>query len=166
MFRDSSRFGYEIISQFDHIDRFFHETPRPERPVWCSIYAPSYARIRNELIVPLYGKSKISVAMNGAGVKTFRDREIMNSVMARPYDKLAWSHEWTHGHNCLRFDSRMVGVDGSMIIRTNAETSVLDAALRDADLYQIYQNALVTLDAYRPKNYFPEYFIPTIQKLL
>ncbi len=150
MFADSSRLGYEIISQFDHIDRFFHENPNPGRRVWCSVYAPSYARIRNEGIVELYLRSKISVAENGAGCKTFRDREIMNSVMARPFDKLAWTYDWMHGHNCIRYPAGL-GVE------------VIYGALESADLYQIYQNALLTLDQYRPRNFYKNHFIPTVK---
>jgi len=165
IFRQSSYLGYEVLSEWRHLDAYFKENPAAQK-VWATIYVPHFAREDMKVVDHWGGRAKICVSMSGCGVKCFRHSEVChNSIMALPKDNLAWSVPWEHGVNAIRLDT-LPG--GASIIHTqeNVEVENLRVALDRPDLYEIYCAGVETADKLRPHRYLPEYFVPNVEKLL
>lgn len=148
IFMQSMRLGYEVCSQWDHLER---ET-RDKRGIWASIHTPHYARLNNEEMIRWFGRSKIVVAAPGDGVKNFRQGEINNSAIAMIPDKLAYS----------------IPIKGVRLNR-DAFAESLWQFLHGEDsrfLYEVYLMNNAASDKLRPERYIPEYLIPKIQEKL
>lgn len=162
IFRQSSYRGYTVVSDWSHIDRQLEE---PGNGVWCAIHAPHFARIDVRDTVRHFNRSKIVVALNGAGVKTFRHGEIPNSIVALPEDRLAWSIPLVHNVNCIRLNT---GIGGESIQhdRDAVEIGQLCDALASDRLYDIYREGVRAADALRPVSYIPDYVVSLIRSRL
>ena len=151
IFKGINTHGLGVIAQFDHYDTYFaHERAR----AWMSVYAPHWSR-RNILDnMRFQENAKLTVSLPGAGQKCFRSTEApVSSIMAMQQDDLAWSYDWTHGVNCIRFN------------KGNAFPE-LEAATHRDDLYDIYMGSLETVDKYRSQRYANEYVYPLIKNAL
>lgn len=120
---------------------------------WVTLHAPHYLRVKMSQIMEWVKRSKICLSMPGAGIKCFRHAELSSSIMALPYDELAWSHDWNHGENCVR-------------LKEGEEIETLLLWLKSERLYEIYLKAQETFDRYRPERYAREYIIPNIERVL
>lgn len=148
IFRESGRYGYSVVSQWDHIERQCAENN--PGGVWCAIHTPHFARIDCREAIEWFGKCKIVVAMNGCGVKTFRHGEIPNSIVASPMDELAWKASprvW-------------LSVDHIRELK-----KVLDGDW-DASPYGLYMDSIEYADSLRPERYIAEYIKPEIRSRL
>ncbi len=165
IFRQSTYRGYEVLSEWRHLDLYFKENPAAQR-VWATIYVPHYSREDMKVVDHWGGRSKICVSMSGCGVKCFRHSEVChNSIMALPADHLAWSVPWEHGVNAIRLGT-LPGGASITHGQENVEITQLDVHLCDTDLYPIYCAGVETADKLRPHRYLPEYFVPNVRKLL
>ena len=149
LFKNASKNNVGIVDNLYHLNNELKDNKK----VWVSIYTPYYARISMSDILNFNGFSKLSLSLPGAGVKCFRHCESpVNSVMVMKEDDLAWSYEWIHGVNCIKFTD-------------NPIETIEKALLRD-DLYDIYLEGLRTVDKYRVNNYITNYIKPNIEKVL
>lgn len=122
------------------------------RKAWLSLYLPWYKRVPAATLMALQRQAKITVSMPGAGVKCFRTtgEASVNSVMALPYDDLAWSFPWEHNGNCIRLSDLVF----SDLISTS----------RRNDLYPIYLNGVKATRRYIRDAYIRDYVLPKIEE--
>lgn len=125
-----------------------------EKCNWFSIYSPWQARRPIEDVYRIQRRAKISVSLFGAGEKSFRDSEsCVGSILARPYDSLAWSYPWNHGENCIR-------------LRQDHLFEDLLAATRLDGLYGVYVECQRNAENYRSENYVKNYIQPQLEAVL
>ncbi len=149
IFKQMCHKRYGVISDWSHTD---HHLNNHNGRTWATIFVPHFVRMPIDRVVDINVKSKMMVSMWGNGVKCFRSSECVGTIMALPYDNLAWSYEWIHGENCIRLED------------AKEFDSLYDATQRD-DLYKIYVNCQATLEKYRGGNYVANYIMPHIEKL-
>lgn len=147
IFRAMTTHGIGVISELDHFQGYFQN---PSARTWASIYSPWYARKPIHDILWFQERSKMSVSLPGCGKKCFRMAEApVHTIMALPWDDLAWSYEWADGENCIRLDSTHLFDD-------------LDEATKRADLFKIYVRSQETIALYRTEAYAANYLTPLI----
>lgn len=123
---------------------------------WFTIYAPHWRRIHINNIMELQQQAKLSIALPGAGIKTFRDAECpIGCIPVFTKDLLARAYPWEHGENCLRLPTD----DYSLIPH-------LDAFTKRTDLYEIYLASQETIRKYQSKVYIENYITPIIESAL
>ncbi len=147
IFAQSVRLGYEVCSQWDHLDQAIAR--KGNGSLWAAIHTPHYARLGNVEMIRWFSKAKIVVAAPGEGRKSFRCGEINNSIVAMRPDKLAYSVE-------------VKGVR----LQPGREAESLHEVLRDDRLYETYLLNHAAADALRPARWILERFIAEIQKRL
>lgn len=146
--------GYEVVTQFDHIRPALQNLKGAK--LIASIHTPWYARTLMELIFSYQELAKVSVAMPGDGVKTFRDAEAsINAVMAKPADNLARAYPWDDS-NSLVLPFAGVGDPASKIW----EESHLLA------LYDIYVAGIQNACRYTPDHYVKNHILPKLEAIL
>lgn len=157
--------GIGVVDNIDYIERSLGEYKR----LWVTVNTPHFARRPMEQIYAINGMSKLSVSLEGAGVKCFRHAEAsLNSLMVMREDELAWSYEWKHGFNCLKiyffmdsFDEiKGTEYDSHMIAKKVFEYAQYDSE----DFYEIYVNGIQTAKKYQLDNYINNYLQPIINQ--
>jgi len=149
-FAKSGSHGYEIVSEWNHLDHHLHHL---RKPIFASIYSPCWNRVDVSKSMEWYAKSQIAVAAPGAGRKTFRQREIYSCIQAHYEDDVAYSFPWTE--------------ENSIRLREGSEIkSLRDATMQPDRLYDTYVKAIEHIDRYRPERYWNEYMKPAIEKAL
>lgn len=143
IFQNAHCSGIHVIDGWEQDGRF-------EPHTWATIHSPWYARQPIEAIDRWNVRAKLSVSLPGAGVKCFRSAESpRGSIMALHRDKLAWSHPWVHGENCIRIGESVEFND------------LLESTRRD-DLYDIYIRSQETAAKYLTAPYCRDYLVPAI----
>lgn len=141
----------DVIGHWDHIDAKANEPHRK----WLSIHTPHTHRIHVNEIARRQAQSKMCVSIPGAGIKCFRSTEhLVHTVPVKLADNLAWSFPWEHGNNCLILHS------GEKHMAAALDTYC------SYNLYDIYVNAQILADKYRPHRYMSEYIMPHIIRAL
>jgi len=150
IFHGMATHGLEVLSDWEQVNHLV-----PGKRNWVSIYSPWFVRKNIGQILSVQDKSKISVSLPGAGTKCFRSAESpLNSIMALPFDDLAWSYPWVDGLNCLRLTQGGEFTDLELFAASGAAT------------HAIYVESQENLDRYRSRRYVNEYILPTIEKSL
>ncbi len=157
IFKSAGRFGYDVISEFSHIDKALEDNKTSFK--WLSVHVPHYARIDVHDVQKINRKAKVGIILNGAGVKTFRTGETCaDFIMAMPKDKLAWAYPWDHSN--------------SIVLPQLTEMSAHEAAekvrneLMRVDLYQLYGEAMANAQRYEYATYLRRHVSNQIQKFL
>lgn len=141
---NASRKGYTVCDNIIYFNAFMQNESNPHK--WVTLNIPHYCRTEMANIFAINRLSKISVAMPGAGRKTFRHSESpLNSVMLMMEDNFAYSYPWVKNKNCLTFE--MFG----------DEISEIEAALANPYLYDIYLAGVENCNNYRIQNYTADY---------
>lgn len=148
IFRESGRYGYEVCSQWDHIDRAIAD--KGDRQLWCAIHTPHYARVDVSETIRRFSQAKITVAMPGCGRKNFRNGEINNSLQVILGDKLAWG----------------VCPAGAHMLEGSEVEEINGLLANGGGNYAAYRRSHAASDALRPERYLREYVVPAIQKSL
>lgn len=141
--------GYEVINAFEHIDAKIHQPGKK----WAAIHAPHTHRTHINQIVLRQAQSKISVGLRGAGIKCFRNSELVHTMPAIHSPNIEWAFDWQDGYNCVH-----LGV--------GTEYKDLLMATRRDNLHELYMNAQANFDNYRIPNYIDRHIIPSIQAIL
>lgn len=149
---NSSRNGASVCDNIFSFNDFIRWEGNPKK--WASFYMPHYCRVDIKQILAINGMAKLSVSLFGAGKKCFRTtgESPVNSVMVMQDSDLAYSYEWIHEYNCLKFPT------------TKIDMPLLDEFVKRDDLYEIYLLGMNTVDKYRINNYVNNYIQPIIQK--
>jgi len=151
IWKNASRGGYSVCDNIYYFSEFMKQENGSK---WASLWIPHYARIDISNILAINGQSKLCVSLPGAGIKCFRStgEAPVNSVMVCKTDELAWSYEWNHLENCIKFHE------------FGDEIETIEAALKVAPLYDIYCEGIKTAEKYRIDNYINNYLLPLINK--
>lgn len=131
-------------------DFMHHERNNPNK--WVALHIPHYGRTDISHLLAINGMSKLSVCLYGAGTKCFRTtgESPCNSVMIMQENDIAFSYQWVHGVNCLKFPT------------DEPDIEVINQALQRDDLYDIYVRGVETAEKYRVDNYINSYILPII----
>ncbi len=138
MWTEATEKGFSICDNLSYLDKFMLEE---EGRKIISVWMPHYGRIDIKQLLSINNMSKLSIAMPGAGWKTFRHCEAsFNSVMIKWVDDLAWSFPWVSRENCI---AAMGGFEIEAIERT----------LESANIYEIYKAGVANCKKYQIDNY-------------
>lgn len=141
--------GYDLLSEWNHVDKAIADNPHSRK--WLAVYAPHFSRIDVREVQSFLQKSKVTIVMNGAGVKTFRHGEAcQDAILAVPKDELAWSYPWVWGQNCLKADVK----------------TILDALMTPDSLYELYMNGMANASNYRYDAYLRRWVVGNIERCL
>lgn len=149
IWKAASEKGFSILDNLNFFEKFVMEE---EGKKWVTLNIPHYGRIDVRELIGRQALSKTSIAMPGAGVKTFRHCESpINSVMVKWKDDLAWAYEWDET-NCI-------------LTSEGNEIEDIQAALNNPDLYEIYRAGVANCQKYQVNSYVNNYIMPIINKL-
>lgn len=150
MWIEASEKGFSICDNLAFFDKFLMNE---EGKKIVSVHLPYYHRFDIKELLAVNNMSKTSVALPGAGVKTFRHVESSyNSVMIKWADELSWSYPWVGGDNC---------------ITTYEGHEIKDIAYSaERNLYEIYKAGIANCKNYQIDLYIKNYIEPNIQKIL
>jgi hypothetical protein len=144
-----AKHGIEVIDNWEDLNRL--DQFKGKR-VWVSIYAPYWRRKPMAEILPIMEKSKITVSLPGNGSKSFRDTEVVGSLIARHDDGIAFSFPWTE--------------ENSIQLIPNMEFYGLEKATHFSDLYERYVKCDANMRKYQSQRYVNEYLVPEVQKVI
>lgn len=134
----ASQKGFSVCDNINFFDDFIM---KEDGDKWVSMWLPYYGRFDIKEILGRQEFSKTSIALPGAGIKTFRHCESsLNSVMVKWKDDLAWSYPWVHEQNCI-------------LTEEGKEIEDIQAALQNPNLYDIYKAGVDNCHNYRVDNY-------------
>jgi len=152
-FWSAQEYGYEVVTQFDQLRPALKHMPGAN--LVASVHTPWYARTPIENVIEFQGLAKVSVAMPGDGVKTFRDAEAsMNALMAKPADNLARAYPWTRANSLV-----MSPVESATVPDLMCE-------LQRSDLYDIYVAGIQNACRYTPGHYIKNHIMPKLEAIL
>jgi len=150
IWRQASARGYSVCDNLFHFENFFMEE-RGEK--WVSLWQPHYGRVEIQRILGINEMSLTSLALPGAGVKTFRHVESsFSSAMVKYKDELAWAYPWVGGENCIE------------CLEGNEIDTVYTAIADKEKLYEIYKNGVANCAKYETINYINNYILPLINQ--
>jgi hypothetical protein len=155
IFQNAGRFGYDVISEFSHIEKEIENQGRK----WLSVHSPHYARLDVREVQKVNRKSIISLVLPGAGQKTFRLSECCaDGIMAMPRHNLACAYPWT-GNNSIQLPPL------NSIEDANESVKIMADALMGRDyLYEIYCRAMENALNYRAESYMRRHVHAQIEK--
>jgi hypothetical protein len=134
MWSEGSDKGFSICDNLAFFEKFMlNEDGRKI----VSVHLPHYYRVEIKELLAINNLSKLSIALPGAGIKTFRHTESsFNSVMIKWEDSLAWTHAWEHGINCIE------------TVEEREIESIL-IAMQISNLYEIYKEGIANCKKYQ-----------------
>lgn len=137
IWKAASEKGFSVCDNLSFFDRFVMEEQGRK---WVTLNMPHYGRIDLKEILGRQLLSKTSIALPGAGVKTFRHCESsVNSVMVKWKDDLAWSFDWNET-NCI-------------LTEEGKEIEDIFQAIENPNLYEIYLKGVENSQRYLLPNY-------------
>lgn len=144
VFQNAGRFGYDVVSEFSHVEKELTGKGRK----WLSVHSPHYARIDAREVQKINRKALITVVLEGAGKKTFRLGECCaDGVMAIPINGLAMAYPWTCENSIQLWPLE------SPEYAVNAVKSISDALMDRDRLYEVYCAAMENSLNYQPVDY-------------
>lgn len=137
VWKAASEKGFSVCDNLSFFDKFVMEE---EGRKWVTLNMPHYGRIDLKEILGRQQLSKTSIALPGAGVKTFRHCESsVNSVMVKWKDEMAWSFDWNET-NCI-------------LAEEGEEIEYIFEALKRPNLYEVYLKGVENSQKYLLPNY-------------
>lgn len=158
IFTQAGRLGYDVISEFSHIEPTIKDSPASLK--WATVHAPHFARIAVEEVQKFNLMARVVVSLPGCGWKTFRTGEVAcDAIMAMPSNRLAWSYPWT--------------AENSIVLPPIHDTKSAEEAckvIRDAlmrpDLYELYGAARENSLNYAHTSYLRRHVKANIERCL
>lgn len=145
----ASQKGFSVCDNLNYFDEF---VMKEDGEKWVSLWIPHYGRVDVREILGRQEFSKTSIALPGAGNKTFRHCEAsLNSVMVKWKDNLACSFPWDET-NCI-------------LTEEGKEIEDIEKALQDENLYEKYIAGVANCQKYSINNYV-QYIEKQISKIL
>lgn len=152
-------YGYSVCDNIYQLNDFMHHERNAKKLV--SFHMPFYSRVPISEIMKINRMSKLSISLPGCGVKCFRStgESIVNSVCVLPADNLAYSMPFIHGVNCIKFSTNndVTGLKNEWDVM-----GVVEKALANQNLYDIYLESKKLADWYQIDNYINNYLQPLI----
>lgn len=133
-------------------------------PRWMS---SDYYRLRLpfDIMMELQGRSKITVALEGSGVKCMRHCEAgINSVMAMHDFSMMETYPWLNKINCIKLPYRDDGGEYNRgVLDTENAIDCLERWLHnEGGLYNIYVACVENAARYSMPNYISKHIAPTV----
>lgn len=142
--------GYTIVSHRDLLAGM--QSDHPGAFLVLSQFIPHYARMGMDEILHLQRSSKISVSLNGCGVKCFRNAESpINSVMAIQENSLEWTSEWNETNSII-----LPNKENGMIDERESIKKMISILKQPEELYQKYLAGVENNRIYQAANYANE----------
>lgn len=146
----AEQFNYRIIS--NHLHLVNEKKENPNGLMVFSSYTPHHSRMDMNSILEIQKISKISVSLNGCGVKCFRHSESpVNSLMALQENELEWTYEWNETNSISLPNEK-----DSPIIDCRRSIEKLIFLLRESNLYDRYVKGVENNKLYKQKTYINE----------
>lgn len=156
IFQMAGTFGFDVISDFSHLDKALKENGRK----WLSVHVPHYARIDVREVQQINRKALVTLVMPGAGVKTFRTSECAgDGIMAMPRHRMACPYPWDETNSIVLPEIAFVE-DAQQAVEALAN------ALMRTDLYELYCNAMGNALNFRPAEYGRRWIAANVEKYL
>lgn len=144
----AEKFGYSVVSDYNHLHN--EKKYNPDRPIIFTVYSPMHTRVHIHDVTAVQAISKITVSLNGHGVKCFRNSEAsVNSLMAIQENSLKWTHEWDES-NSIILPNKKNNIDVEFSIKKMIEL------LGSNELYKRYTNCIENSKLYNQKKYIHE----------
>jgi len=139
--------NYSVVSQRSHLEGQIKDSRG--LPVIFTQFIPHHSRLHMDEVLHLQRSSRISVSLNGCGVKCFRHAESpANSLMALQENSLKWTHEWTD-ENAIILPNKP---NGEIDAKASVE-KIINSLKNKEELYARYLNCVRTNNKYRKENY-------------
>lgn len=163
MFNCTGMFSYELVTQFDHADAWVSRSSNSKREnAWLSVHTPWYAREDMDKVLRIQTSAKLSIAMPGAGVKTFRDCEASTtSVMVLPETLVARAFPWNEENSVVAYGWPFSYGHSAMNFIHKCRR-----AANNPNLYDIYLAGLENCRRYLPGYYFDNHIKPKLEAVL
>lgn len=142
--------NYSIVSDHSHL--YKEKKFNIDKPLVYSAYTPHHSRMHMSEILALQGLSKISISLNGAGVKCYRHSESpINSLMALQENDLKWNYEWDDSNSII-----LPNLKSKNIIDADASVRKLIEEIKSNNLYDRYVRCVKNNKLYNQKKYIYE----------
>ncbi len=160
LLKQAGRFCAHFALTGEDLDRALAE--KRER-IFALLHVPHFRRIHIQQLMQWQAQAKISLSLNGAAKKCFRDAEASyNTVMARQSpDDVVWSFPWKHGENCIGLNIPDWDKLGDAV-----ETLWHWLRVEQGRLYDIYLAGVKNNENYHVDNYGRNYLLPKIKEAL
>jgi hypothetical protein len=141
--------GYGVISDIRHWSG--EKKDHPDRPLIVTAFTPHHSRFVMADMLLAQSMSKITISLNGCGVKCFRHSEAsVNSLMALQENSLEWTYEWNE-ENAIILPALRHPISGVL-------PSSLSNALTDMHLIDPYLSIRLLLRLLKnPKHLYAKY---------
>ena len=147
----SGEFNYVVGDNVTNVVPFIQNEENPNKILTANV--SWYARHDMQIITKINELSKISISIHGAGRHCFRHSESpMASVMYLWDDGIKYSYPWVHNFNCIMSEK-------------GKELETIMGAIKNPNLYEIYQNGVINCRNYYLPNYVKNYIEPIINSL-
>lgn len=146
----AEKFNYRIIS--NHLHLVNEKKENPKSIFVYSSYAPHHSRLDISSIMKFQKISKISISLNGSGIKCFRHSESsVNSLMAIQENDLKWTYEWNDENAIV-----LPNISNSELIDSEKSIEKMISLINDKNIYDRYLNCVKTNIIYNKKTYINE----------
>lgn len=146
----AEKFNYRIIS--NHLHLVNEKKENPNSILIYSSYSPHHSRLDINSILELQKISKISISLNGCGVKCFRHSESsFNSLMALQENDLEWTYKWDDENAIV-----LPNINNSLLIDSDKSIEKMLNLINEGNLYERYLKCVKTNIIYNKKTYINE----------
>lgn len=164
LLKQAGRFGAHFALTEEDLDIALKEG---RQRIFALLHTPHYRRIHIQNLMDWQAKSKISISLNGAGIKCFRHAESSYNCVMATQDTLSviWSYPWVHGENCIsltRKDFEPKEIEEGYAV----ETLWHWLRVQQGRLYDIYLAGVANNEKYHADNYGRDYLLPKIKEAL
>jgi len=165
-YRMAEELNFSVVSDIRHVQG--EKRDHPNRPLVLTQFTPHHSRFSMNDILRAQSMSKISVSLNGCGVKCFRHEEApVNSLMALQDNVLEWTYPWNEENSIVLPPKRhsSSGILPGKLSEDLTEWENLDADLSVRMLMRLLNNpkhlhseyvmGIQNCQKYLLKNYIP-----------
>lgn len=146
----AEKFKYSVVS--DHTQISKEKKDHPNRPIVYTSFTPHHSRLHMVDLLAIQKFAKISISLNGAGIKCFRHGESsINSLMALQENTMKWTYEWDENNSIILPNKK-----GSSFIDSEASISKMFELLKSKTLYNRYTKCINNNKLYNQKKYINE----------
>jgi hypothetical protein len=146
----AEKFKYSVVS--DHTQISKEKKDHPNRPIIYTSFTPHHSRLHMIDLLQIQRFAKISISLNGAGIKCFRHGESsINSLMALQENNMKWTYEWNNNNSIILPNKK-----NSHIIDSESSISIMLDLLNSSNLYDRYVNCVNNNKFYNQKQYINE----------
>jgi hypothetical protein len=146
----AEKYKYSVVS--DHAQISKEKKDHPNKPIIYTSFTPHHSRLHMVDLLKIQQFAKISISLNGAGIKCFRHGESsINSLMALQENNMEWTHKWDQSNSIILPNKK-----NSHLIDSESSISIMLDLLKSKSLYNRYINCINNNKFYHQKQYINE----------